>query len=152
MNLQIELKRERREYEIAEKDRLAEIKSLQRMAELKESNAQKHFRAAIHSLQEQLRVKQDRYSWALNQLQVYHKSQGKVDEEAEIKMMSNFMSQTQPDPSTYFQDTIAALMLRLKELEHKPLPELEQLDLDATHEEHLNTISRLQGVKLFLKR
>ena len=132
MNLEIELKRERREHEIADKDRQAEIRALKRMVELKEGSTEKELRATVHSLEEELRVKEDRYSWLLHKLEVQQKSQSKVDQETEIRVVNEILSRSQSEPNTQFQDTMANLMQRLNQFESRPSPELEQLDIDDT--------------------
>lgn len=73
MNLEIEFRRERKEFEIMEKDKNAEINMLLKERDIRASAADKELRSLTVNLQEELKLKEKRYTLLLQQMEKLQK-------------------------------------------------------------------------------
>ena len=148
INLEIELKKVKKENEIAEKDRQAEIKTLRLMLERKEAAIEKELTTTIHNLQDQLKVREERYQILIQKLDSQQKEQqNHLDKEAEMKILQELMTRSHVEPyNQTFQDKITSALEKLSEIEARPvaIPHIDTHD-DSGHDLE---IARLQEVPI----
>ena len=144
MNLDIEFKRARREHEIFEKDKTSEINRLLRLKDLKESNLQRELKNLVSSLQEEVKVKEERYKILLEKFDSYQKEQR--DNEAKVVTEILTKSQANDPQNRALQETISNILNRLNDLEKKPMVQIDHI-VNHEHEEHSEIVYNLQNVR-----
>jgi hypothetical protein len=140
LSLEIDLRRERREHEISEKDKVAEINRLLKLKDVRENASERELKNAMAGLQEEVKVKDERYRILLEKFDGYQREQKERQErekENEARVVSELLSKsTAPDPqSRLLQETIAGILTRLTDLEKKPIVEIDTI-VNHEHEEH----------------
>ena len=120
MNLEITYRREKREYEIMEKDKDAEINHLLRLKDVRESGLEAELKGTISSLQEELRTKEKRYVLLLEQFENYQKERVREEKEQEIKLVNEILNKSSEEPNKFMQETMNNILLRISELETRP--------------------------------